>query len=293
MLWKLRAWTPYVYLVPSLILLGAFTYYPIWRSVYLSFFEWNLFSPRPVYAGLANYEYLLSDPTFRLVMRNTLVYVAVTIPITMALALITAVLLNERLGWLRDVYRVAAFYPTMVPMAAAGMLWVLLLNPSIGLVNHYLSYLGIGRIDWLYDMNWALPAIMLASVWKNYGYFMLIYLAGLQNIPGSLYEAADIEGAGFWHKLRYVTLPLVAPTTVFVFVVAIISSFQVFDLVYVMTQGGPGDRTNVLMYFIYQYAFRFGDWGMGSALTVLFVGALLVVILLVMRMVERRVHYEV
>lgn len=170
---------------------------------------------------------------------------------------------------------------------------MLLLNPSIGLVNHYLGYLGVRRIDWLYDMNWALPAIMLASVWKNYGYFMLIYLAGLQNIPSSLYEAADIEGAGFWHKLRYVTLPLVAPTTVFVFVVAIISSFQVFDLVYVMTQGGPGDRTNVLVYFIYQYAFRFGDWGMASALTVLFVAGLLVVILLVMRMVERRVHYEV
>ncbi|REJ34610.1 MAG: sugar ABC transporter permease [Bacillota bacterium] len=290
---NLRALTPYVYLVPSLVLLGAFTYYPILRSLYVSFFDWNLFSPRPVYAGLANYRYLLQDPTFHLVLRNTLVYVAVTIPVTMALALITAVLLNERLGWLRDVYRVAAFYPTMVPMAAAGMLWVLLLNPSIGLVNHYLGYLGVRRIDWLYDMNWALPAIMLASVWKNYGYFMLIYLAGLQNIPSSLYEAADIEGAGFWHKLRYVTLPLVAPTTVFVFVVAIISSFQVFDLVYVMTQGGPGDRTNVLVYFIYQYAFRFGDWGMASALTVLFVAGLLVVILLVMRMVERRVHYEV
>src|SRR5699024_3001599 len=143
--------------------------------------------------------------------------------------------LNEELGWPRDIYRVACFYPTMIPMAAAGMLAVWLFNPGIGLINYYLK----SNIEWLYDMKWALPAIMLTAIWKNFGYFMLIYLSGLQNISGELYESASLEGCGFVQKLRYITLPLLGPTTMFVIVIGVITSFQVFDLVYIMTQGGP------------------------------------------------------
>ncbi|MBW6456232.1 MAG: sugar ABC transporter permease [Trueperaceae bacterium] len=285
--------SPYLYLIPSLILLVAFTYYPILSSVYISLHEWNLFTPEPKFVGFENYTILFGDPLFWRVARNTLVYVAVTIPITMAMALIMAILLNERLGWLRNAYRVAAFYPTMIPMAAAAMLWVWLLNPGIGLINHYLASFGVPRIEWLYNMDWALPAIMMTAIWKNFGYFMLIYLAGLQNLPGELYEAASLEGAGFLHKVRLITLPLLAPTTVFVVVVGIITSFNVFDLVHLMTQGGPGNRTNVLVYYIYQHAFRFADYGMGSALTVVFVVMILAVILVLMRLLERRTHYEV
>lgn len=285
--------SPYLYLIPSLILLVAFTYYPILSSVYISLHEWNLFTPEPKFVGFENYTILFGDPLFWRVARNTLVYVAVTIPITMAMALIMAILLNERLGWLRNAYRVAAFYPTMIPMAAAAMLWVWLLNPGIGLINHYLASFGVPRIEWLYNMDWALPAIMMTAIWKNFGYFMLIYLAGLQNLPGELYEAASLEGAGFLHKVRLITLPLLAPTTVFVVVVGIITSFNVFDLVHLMTQGGPGNRTNVLVYYIYQHAFRFADYGMGSALTVVFVAMILAVILVLMRLLERRTHYEV
>jgi ABC-type sugar transport system permease subunit len=285
--------SPYLYLIPSLIFLVAFTYYPIISAVYISLHEWNLFTPRPYFVGLENYAALLDDPLFWRVVRNTVVYVLGTIPITMLLALTLAILLNERLGWLRNVYRVAAFYPTMIPMAAAAMLWVWLLNPGIGLINHYLSWLGVPRIEWLYNMDWALPAIMFTAIWKNFGYFMLIYLAGLQNLPGELYESASLEGAGFWQKVRYITLPLLAPTSVFVIVVGIITSFNVFDLVHLMTQGGPGNRTNVMVYYIYQNAFRFSDLGMGSTLTVVFVVAILIVILVIMRFLERRAHYEV
>ena len=285
--------SPYLYLIPSLIFLVTFTYYPIFSSIYISLHEWNLFTPQPYFVGFDNYVAMFEDPLFWRVVRNTLVYVAGTIPITMALALILAILLNERLGWLRNVYRVTAFYPTMIPMAAAAMLWVWLLNPGIGLINHYLSLLGVPRIEWLYNMQWALPAIMLTAVWKNFGYFMLIYLAGLQNLPGELYESASLEGAGFFQKVRFITLPLLAPTSVFVIVVGIITSFNVFDLVHLMTQGGPGNRTNVMVYYIYQNAFRFYDYGMGSALTVVFVAAILVVILFIMRFLERRAHYEV
>jgi ABC-type sugar transport system permease subunit len=285
--------SPYLYLVPSLVFLVAFTYYPIFSSIYYSLHEWNLFTAQPIYIGVENYQIMFDDPLFWRVVQNTLIYVAGTIPVTMALALIMAILLNERLGWMRGVYRVTAFYPTMIPMAAAAMLWVWLLNPGIGLINHYLAGLGISRIEWLYSMHWALPAIMLTAIWKNFGYFMLIYLAGLQNLPGELYEAASLEGAGFWKRVWYITLPLLAPTSIFVIVVGIITSFNVFDLVHLMTQGGPGNRTNVMVYYIYQNAFRFSDWGMGSALTVVFVAAILVVILAIMRFLERRAHYEV
>jgi ABC-type sugar transport system permease subunit len=285
--------SPYLYLIPSLVFLIAFTYYPILSSVYYSLHEWNLFTREPYFIGLENYAAMFEDPLFWRVVQNTVVYVAGTIPITMVLALTMAILLNERLGRMRSVYRVAAFYPTMIPMAAAAMLWVWLLNPGIGLINHYLAALGFARIEWLYNMDWALPAIMVTSIWKNFGYFMLIYLAGLQNLPNELYESASLEGATFLQKVRWITLPLLAPTTVFVIVVGIITSFNVFDLVHLMTQGGPGNRTNVLVYYIYQNAFRFWDWGMGSALTVVFVAAILVVILFVMRVLERRAHYEV
>lgn len=285
--------SPYLYLIPSLVFLLAFTYFPIASSVYYSLHEWNLFTREPYFIGLENYAAMFDDPLFWRVVQNTVVYVAGTIPITMALALTMAILLNERLGRMRSVYRVAAFYPTMIPMAAAAMLWVWLLNPGIGLINHYLASLGFARIEWLYNMDWALPAIMVTSIWKNFGYFMLIYLAGLQNLPNELYESASLEGATFLQKVRWITLPLLAPTSVFVIVVGIITSFNVFDLVHLMTQGGPGNRTNVLVYYIYQNAFRFWDWGMGSALTVVFVAAILVVILFIMRVLERRAHYEV
>ena len=292
MRWR-QAAPAYAMLVPGLAGLALFTYYPMAYSLFLSMFRRNVFTPTPVLAPLENYTRLVADPVFWLVIRNTLIYVGVSIPVTMVLGLALAILLNQPLGWLRSAYRVATFYPTMIPMAAAGMLWVWLLNPGIGLVNYYLSKLGFPRVEWLYDMDWALPAIIVTSVWKHFGYFLLIYLAGLQVIPSELYEAASIEGARFWHQLRYITLPLVAPTTIFVVVVGVISSFQVFDLVHVMTQGGPADRTNVLVYYIYQQAFRFWDIGQAAALTVIFVAGLLCIVTWILRTMERRAFYEV
>jgi ABC-type sugar transport system permease subunit len=287
------AWTPYLYLLPSLLFLAAFTYLPLATATGLSTLRWNVLTPEPVFVGLDNYRTLSADPLFWLVVRNNLLYAAGTIPTTITLALGAALLVNQPLGRLRAVYRVGLFYPTMVPMVAAAMLWVWLFNPGIGLVNHYLGSVGVPRVEWLYDRHWALPAIILMSIWKHFGYFMLILLAGLQSIPRDLYEAAALEGASPWRRLRHVTLPLLGPALLFVLVVAIISSFQVFDQVYVMTQGGPADQTNVLIFYIWQHAFRFWDLGMGATLTTLFVGGLLLTVLLVFRVVGRRVYYEV
>src|SRR5574341_628482 len=289
---RLRGGGPYLFLLPSLVFLALFTYYPIGFSAYLSLFRWNVLTPERVFIGLENYIQLWREPLFWLVLRNNLFYALGTIPTTMALALFLAVLVNQKLGAARGAYRVALFYPTMIPMVAAAMLWVWIFNPGIGLFNYYTSFLGVPRIEWLYDRHWALPAIIIMSIWKNFGYFMLIYLAALQGIPAALYEAASLEGAGAWARFRRITLPLLAPTSLFVFVVAIISSFQVFDQVFVMTQGGPADQTNVLTFYIYQNAFRFWDIGMGASLTTIFVCLLLALIVIVFRSVGRRVYYE-
>jgi sn-glycerol 3-phosphate transport system permease protein len=293
--WRLRLQRGgvYLYLLPSLLFLAIFTYYPMGFSAFLSLFRWNVLNPERVFIGFENYLQLAREPLFWLVLRNNLFYALGTIPTSMALALFLAVLTNQKLGRVRGVYRVALFYPTMIPMVAAGMLWVWIFNPGIGLFNYYSSFLGIPRVEWLYDRYWALPAIIIMSIWKNFGYFMLIYLAALQGIPTDLYEAAGIEGAGAWRRFWEITFPLLAPTSLFVFVVAIISSFQVFDQVFVMTQGGPADQTNVLTFFIYQNAFRFWDIGMGAALTTIFICLLLALILFVFRGVGRRVYYEV
>jgi len=289
---RLRGGGPYLYLLPSLAFLVLFTYYPMGFSAYLSLFRWNVLNPERIFVGLENYFHLWGEPLFWLVLRNNLFYALGTIPTTMALALFLAVLVNQKLGPARSVYRVALFYPTMIPMVAAAMLWVWIFNPGIGLFNYYTSFLRVPRIEWLYDRHWALPAIIIMSIWKNFGYFMLIYLAALQGIPADLYEAADIEGAGAWRRFWAITFPLLTPASLFVFVVAIISSFQVFDQVFVMTQGGPADQTNVLTFFIYQNAFRFWDIGMGATLTTIFVCLLLVLIVVVFRYVGRHVYYE-
>ncbi len=289
---RLQGGGPYLFLLPSLLFLALFTYYPIGFSAYLSLFRWNVLNPERIFIGLENYLSLWREPLFWLVLRNNLFYALGTIPTTMALALFLAVLVNQKLGAARSVYRVALFYPTMVPMVAAAMLWVWIFNPGIGLFNYYSSFLGVPRIEWLYDRHWALPAIIIMSIWKNFGYFMLIYLAALQGIPADLYEAASIEGAGAWRRFWGITFPLLTPASLFVFVVAIISSFQVFDQVFVMTQGGPADQTNVLTFYIYQNAFRFWDIGMGATLTTIFVCLLLVLIVGVFRGLGRRVYYE-
>lgn len=283
----------YGYLLPGLFFMGIFTFIPVFMSAYLSLFKWNVNNQNPSFTWFSNYIEVFKAPLFWLVLRNNLIYAFTTIPISMSLALFLAILINQRMGWIRSLYRGCLFYPTMIPMVAAAMLWVWIFNPGLGIFNYYLGFLGVPKIEWLYDMRYALIAIIIMSIWKNFGYYMLIFLAGLQGIPNHYYEAAAIEGASGWKQFRYITFPMLAPATLFVFVVAIISSFQVFDQVFVMTQGGPGDRTNVLVFYIYQHAFRFWDLGMGSTLTTLFILGLLLAIWLVFRVIGRKVYYEV
>lgn len=286
-----RIGAPVAFLAPSLIFLLAFTYWPILHAFFLGFFRWNINTPHRVFAGLTNYRELLIEPLFRQVLLNNIYYGLLAIPVAMAIALFLAIQVNKRFAgctWYRTIF----FYPTMIPMVAAAMIWVWMLNPGYGPVNYYLKMLGLPAPEWLYSMEWAMPAIIMVSLWKHIGYFMIIYLAGLQNIPDDLYEAAALEGAGPWVRFRVVTWPCLSPTTYFLFIIAIITTFQVFDQVYIMTQGGPAHRTNVLVYYIYQNAFQFWDMGKASALTTVQIVLLFCLVWGASRVLRMRVHYQ-
>jgi sn-glycerol 3-phosphate transport system permease protein len=244
------------------------------------------------FVGLANYEYMFGSRLFRQVMQNNLVYSLGSVIPAILLGLVFAILLNKRLK-LRGAFRFSIFYPTMIPIAAASMVWIFLFSQSYGLLNKVLSLLGLpSNIDWLNTTPYAMLSIILVSVWKFAGYYMLLFLSGLQSIDESLYEAAVLEGANAWQKLRKITLPLLSPTTFFVTLMAIINSFQSVDQVYVMTRGGPYNTTNVLLYYIYQNGFVYWDTGLASSASVVLFSILLGFTFIYYFGLQHFVHYE-
>ncbi len=284
--------TAYLLLLPSLLFLSVFTYYPAIQSIYLSFFEQKAYTPVPRFIGWGNYLTLARDPVFWKVLRNNAVFALGTIPAAMLLALAMAMFVNRRFR-LRTWYRVVYFHPTFIPLIAAAALWLFIFVPRYGLLDQYLSRLfGLHELNWLGDPRLALPAMMILTVWKNAGYFMIFFLAGLQNISQELYEAAAVEGANPAQRFRYVTLPLLTPSTMFVLIIAIIGSFQWVDQVWMLTEGGPNNATNLLLYYIYVNAFKYYDVGYGAVLTVVLLLILFGLSGVGFRVLERKVHYE-
>ncbi len=285
-----EVFTAVVMLAPSLVFLAAFTYWPILRSLAYGFFDVQLGSPEIFFVGWENYQRLWMDALFWQSLRNTVLYMVVTVPASIGLALLLAVALDRKLRG-TALYRSTFFYPVMVPSVAAGMVWVFLYAPGYGPINGLMDWLGLPKLEWLYDRRWALPAIIFMSIWKYAGYFMLILLAALQLVPRDLYEAARLDGVSGFRQLVHITVPLISPTLYFVVVIGVLHSYQIFDYVFVMTQGGPADATNVLTFYIYQNAFQFQDIGTASAIAnilLLVVGALIAVVALTL---GRRVHY--
>lgn len=277
-------------LAPAALFLALFTYWPILRSLWFSLHDVMLGDPQIFWMGLENYTRLLDDALFWKALGNTALYTLITIPVSIAVALGLAVAVDDGLKGLA-LYRSAFFYPVMIPSVAAGMVWVFLYAPGYGPINAALQGVGLPPLGWLYDSAWALPALMLMSVWKYSGYFMLILLAALKLAPSDLYEAARIDGVGPVSRFVFITVPMIMPTLYFVMVIGVLHSYQIFDYVLVMTQGGPADATNVLTYYIYQVGFQYQDIGYASALAntlLLFVLGLIGVIALT---VGRRVHY--
>jgi multiple sugar transport system permease protein len=260
-------------LLPALTLITVFFLVPVGAAFLLSLTDFDVYgiahrdTVRVV--GLANYERLLADPRFWTALRNTLVFVLVGGPLAIAVSLGAALAVNARVVRWPAVFRTMLFVPVVTTLVAVAIVWRFLYHPRTGLVAELLTSIGLPPIDWLGDPRWAMPAIILLSIWKSFGFNMLIFVAGLQSIPERLYEAARLDGAGAWQRLRYVTLPSLAPTTGFVVVTTTIGGLQLFAEPYVMTQGGPGDSTLSIVLLMYEEGFRW--WNLGYAAAIAFV----------------------
>ncbi|MBA2666353.1 MAG: sugar ABC transporter permease [Trueperaceae bacterium] len=264
-----RGWRRYavlaLFLGPSLVGVAIFTAGPIVASFALSFTNWDLITPAR-FVGTANYERLMSDEEFWRTLRNTLSFLLGYVPLVIASGLFVAVLLNTKIPG-RQIFRAMYFLPVVTSWVAVALIWRWLYNPAYGLINSFLGLIGVRGPGWLFDPNWAMPAIILTSVWKDTGFVMVILLAGLQGIPRQYYEAASIDGANFFERLRFITIPLLTPALVFALSISLINSFQVFDQVYVMTEGGPAGATMVLVERIVRNAFSFSRMGYASAMS--------------------------
>lgn len=260
-----RSLTLALFLGPALVGAAIFLIGPILASLVLAFAHWDLLTPIR-FAGLSNFKQLLGDPEFWAALRHTLTFIAGYVPLVMALGFLVAVGLNARIPG-RGLLRVLYFLPVVSSWVAVGLVWKWLLNPQYGLVNNALGTLGIIGPAWLFDPRWAMPAVILTSLWKDIGFVMTILLAGLQNIPPEYQEAAAIDGASGWQLHRFITLPLLAPALFFALTISMINSFQVFDQVYVMTGGGPAGATTVLIERIVKSAFSYSQMGYAAAMS--------------------------
>lgn len=278
-----------LFLLPAFIPLILFRIFPMLASLVVSFTEWNLLRA-PVFVGLENFASVLLDPKFHKALGNTLYYMVGYLPLVITGALAIAVLLNSKLkgvAFFRGIY----FLPVVTSWVVVALLWKWLLSPEGGIVNYLLSLIGIAGPGWWTDPNWAMPSIIIASVWKDLGFNMLILLAGLQSIPVHLHEAATIDGANRWERLRYVTLPLLTPSILFAMVLAMIGAFQVFDQVWVMTEGGPAGATTVVMEQVVKNAFKYGLMGEASAMSWVLFAIILTFTIFQLKFQKRWVHY--
>jgi multiple sugar transport system permease protein len=275
------------FLAPALLLLGAFFGVPVIAGLLLSLTDFDLYAIGSVsnarFVGLENYVRLLRSPDMWSALRNTLYFVLVGGPLSVTLSLAAALLLVDRAVRLRGVFRTIYFTPVVTTLVGVALVWRYLYHPRYGLVNDALARLGLTPVDWLSDPRWAMPAIILLAAWKNFGYNMLIFVAGLQAIPAELYEAAAVDGAGAWRRFRDVTLPGLAPVFLFVAVTSMIGYFQLFAEPYVMTQGGPLGSTRSVVLLMYEEGFRWWRMGVASALAVLLLLITLAATLLLLR----------
>ena len=263
----------YSFIAPNFIGFAVFTLAPIVFAVALAFLHWDGSNPI-TWAGLSNFTDLLDDDQFKAALKNTIVYALGTVPLTLISSLFLAVVLNQGVKG-RNFFRTVSFFPYVASLVAVAAVWNMIFNPSKGPVNMFLYKLGFENVPgWAADKHWAMITIILFSVWKYMGYYMIIYLAALQGINPELYEAANLDGTNAWHRFRYVTVPQLRPATFFVMVMLTIQCFKVYDIVYMVTQAGPGTATLVLVYDIYNKAFV--SWNLGSASAVAMVLFLLV-----------------
>lgn len=280
----------YSFILPNFLGFAIFTLIPMTFSLVLAFMHWDG-ANAIAWAGLENFVTLFRDETFRIALFNTFYYVLFTVPLTMAASLGLALLLNQPLRG-RDFFRTAFFFPYVASLVAVAVVWNMIFHPAMGPINQLLIGLGVENPPrWTASVDWAMPTVIMASIWKGMGYYMVLYLAALQGIPAYLYEAAEIDGANTWQRFRYITLPMLTPTTFFVSIMLTIASFKVFDLILVMTGGGPGRATNVLVVHTYNMAFKEFRYGYSSAIAMVLFVIVLAITVVQFRMERKWVNY--
>ena len=278
-------------LLPAMTLLVAFTHYPAIRTIINSFWSTGRGRRQSVFAGLDNYERLLADDVFWQVLWNNLLYAAITIPLSIAIAISMALFVHRKitgLGFLRMAY----FTPTVLPLIAVANIWLFFYTPGFGLIDQIRNIFGLAQQNWMGQPETTLYTMMAVTIWKEAGFFMIFYLAALQTIPPSLYEAAAIEGAPRFTVFRRVTFPLLMPTTLFVSVNAVINAFRMIDHIFVMTGGGPNNASSLLLFYIYEVAFRQWDTAYGATLTVVMLLILSLLAIGQFFFLDRKVHYK-
>jgi multiple sugar transport system permease protein len=258
------------FVAPALVALGLFFFLPVAAALVLSFTDFDIYAVADIgnlrFVGLDNYLHLLETPLFWKALGNTAWFVVLGVPLSIMMSLAAALLLDNKVARLKGFFRTVYFAPVVTTLVAVAVIWRYLLHTKYGLVNWALGGIGVGPIDWLGDPHWSMPAIVLFAVWKNFGYNMIIILAGLQTIPEELHEAARIDGASAFQRLRHVTLPGLAPVLLVVSILTMAGYFQLFAEPYVMTQGGPVESTVSILYFMYEQGFRWWNLGFASAI---------------------------
>jgi multiple sugar transport system permease protein len=279
-----------LFLLPNLTGFLLFTFLPVVASLFLSFVSWDMINPAR-FVEFRNFSKAFNDATFWTALYNTAYYTFCVVPLEVGGALTLALALNQKIRGL-SVYRSIYFLPTVCSTVAVAAIWKWLYEPQFGLINNFLQYIGVQGPAWLSSTRWAMPAVIIMAVWKGIGFNMVIFLAGLQGVPKMYYEAAAIDGAGNWRKFRHVTIPLLAPSIFFVTITSLINSFQVFNIVYILTEGGPGDSTRTLVQYIYDVAYNWLQMGYGATLSWLLALCVFGITLVQWRAQKRWTNYD-
>ena len=283
-----------LFVTPNLLFLVLFTYWPMWENIRLSLQKTDLlaFTGANEFVGLENYEYIFNNRTFRLVLRNTVIFIVACVSLTMICGLLVSLLLNQKLRG-RTAVRAVVFAPFLLSGAAIGIVWAYIFDPRFGLLAQILDWFSIPSPHWLDRPEWALPAVIIVYVWKNLGFAAVIFLAGLQAIPQDLYDAAKIDGANAWWRFKSVTIPMLSPISFFLFITSILATFQAFDIIQVMTDGGPAYGSTTLVYYVYQQGFGQGaNFGRAAAAAIVLFSAMLIVTIAQLKFTEKKVHYD-
>ena len=290
-----RRWATHIngwlLLLPAAIMLAVFTHYPAVATIIDSFFSTPKGARLAVFVGFDNYHAMIEDPIFWRALDNNIIYALATIPLTIALAMAMAIAVNGKIAG-RSFMRLSFFTPTVLPMIAVANIWLFFYSPGYGLVDQVLGLFGVPAHNWLGNEHTALACLIVVAIWKDAGFFMIFYLAALQQMSPALGEAAALEGASRWYFFRRVTFPLLMPTTLFVLINAIINSFRLIDHVVVMTRGGPNNTTALLLFYIYEIGFKFWDTAFAATLTVVLLALLAILALGQFVFLDRRIHYQ-